>query len=153
MSETNSQIPFHVELRRLPHDGDRARHRLRFGVVGVDQPASVIFENDLFTDPVIIERESDGGIELPDLYFDILAKKSFNLMAGLIAEQDGESGWWTIRDVTSAIQHGIDSADAGQIIQSLIARISAKHSVEKSVCMVVDDDAALDAVPVPNLSE
>jgi hypothetical protein len=133
-------IPFHIEMRRLYRGGDRVEHELSFGVVGVEKPASVIVASDNYADPVITERCGRGGLELSDRVVDTLAVKCFRLMSGLIIEHDGDSGWWTIADVSRWVRHGFSGADAEQILKELSRHVQPGMTV-RSTCLVADDDA------------
>ncbi len=133
-------IPFHIEMRRLYRGGDRLDHELSFGVVGVEKPASVIVVSDNYSDPVITERRGRGGLELGDRDVDALAVKCFRLMSGKIIEHDGDSGWWTIADVSRWVRHGFSRPDAEQILKELSRHVQPGMTVRSS-CLVADDDA------------
>ena len=140
-SETlSAKIPFHIEMRRLYRGGERLEHELSFGVAGVEKPASVIVASDNYADPVISERLGRGGLELTDRVVDALAVKCFCLMSGVIIEHDGDSGWWTIADVSRWVRHGISPVDAEQILKELSRHVQPGLTV-RSTCLVADDDA------------
>ena len=132
-------IQFHIEMRRL-YRGERLEHELSFGVVGVERPASVIVTSDNYADPVINERLGRGGLELADSVVDALAVKCFHLMSGKIIEHDGDSGWWTIADVSRWVRHGFSRVDAEQILKELSRHVQPGLAV-CSTCFVADDDA------------
>ncbi len=140
LGQVIAAIPFHIEMRRLYRGGERLEHELSFGVVGVEKPASVIVASDNYADPVITERIGRGGLELGDRVLDALAVKCFRLMSGKIIEHDGDSGWWTIADVSRWVQHGFSRADAAQILKELSRHVQPGMTV-RSTCLVADDDA------------
>ncbi len=133
-------IPFHIEMRRLYRGGECLEHELSFGVVGVEKPASVVVASDNYADPVITERLGRGGLELADRVLDALAVRSFRLMSGKIIEHDGDSGWWTIADVSRWVRHGFSRDDAGRILKELSRHVQPGMTV-RSTCLVADDDA------------
>ncbi len=138
--KTSTTIPFHIEMCRLYRGSERLEHELSFGVVGIEKPASVIVASDNYGDPVITERLGRGGLELADRVLDALAVKCFRLMSGLISEQDGDSGWWTIADVSRWVRHEFSGADAEQILKELSRHVQPGLTV-RSTCLVADDDA------------
>ncbi len=133
-------IPFHIEMRPLYRGGERLEHELSFGVVGIDKPASVIVASDNYADPAITERLGRGGLELADSVVDALAVKCFRLMSGMIIDYDGESGWWTIADVSRWVRHAFSRVDAEQILKELSRHVTPGMTV-RSTCLVADDDA------------
>ncbi len=135
-----AKIPFHIDMRRLCRGSGRLEHELSFGVVGVEKPASVIVASENYADPVITERLGRGGLELADRVVDALAVKCFRLMSGLIVGQDGDSGWWTIADVSRWVRHEFSRADAEQILKELSRHVTPGMTV-RSTCLVADDDA------------
>ncbi len=133
-------IPFHIEQRRLYRGSDLNEHELGFGVVGVEKPARVVIASSNYRDAVIIERLGRGVLELPDHLIDALAIRSYKLMSGEIVAQDGDSGWWTISDVSRWVRHGFPKADAEQILKELSRHVQPGMTV-RSTCPVADDDA------------
>ena len=137
---TPNIISFHIEMRRLYRGHDQLEHELKFGVIGVEKPAAVLIASDGYENPVIIERLSRGGLELPLPLIDALAVSCFRLLGGLIVERGGESGWWTLRDVGPLIRLTCAECDAERILNELALQVRPGPEV-RSVCLVADDDA------------
>ena len=133
-------VPFHIEQRRLYRGGDLLHHEVGFGVVGVAEPTSVVVASDSYRDPVIVERLDRGSVELPDDLLDALAIRCFKLMSGEIIEQGGESGWWTLADVSHLVRRTFPQADAERILREL-SRHAQPGLTVRSTCLVADDDA------------
>ena len=145
---TTKPIPFHIELRRLFRGGESREDSLKLGVVGVEKPAAFIIASDLYSRPRIVQHDSHGDLNLHDDLIDALAIHCFNLMASAISDGDGESGWWTIPDISTFIRIHFSYKEAAEITTEL-ARHASDGPPVTSVCMVVNDDDALDAVPFP----
>lgn len=135
-----SSIPFHIEMRRLYREGDNYQHDLAFGVVGIDEPARVVVISDAYADPQITERLAKGVLDLPDTLIDALAIKCFLLMADLIVDQGGESGWWTIPDITTFVRKQFTVDDCDRIVGAL-NRLAPSDVTVNNVCLVADNDA------------
>jgi hypothetical protein len=133
-------VPFHIEIRRLYDHDDGITNEVGFGVVGVDQPTVVNIVNDEDSDPRIVARLSRGNLELPDSLLDLLAINCFWLLHGMIVEQDGQSGWWTLSDATQWIRKTLPVVDADQILNELSRHVKSVTKVQ-STCLVADDDA------------
>ena len=135
-------VPFHVRLVCNAHEGDRLYHRLEFGVVGTDFPAKVIVSSDMYSSPVIEDRESRGGIELPDRLMDLLALACFKVVAGFIMDYDGECATWTSKDITHWIRTQFTAEDADQICRALSLQVTPGVAAENEV-VVGDDDIVM----------
>ncbi|HEX8339993.1 MAG TPA: hypothetical protein VF624_03705 [Tepidisphaeraceae bacterium] len=133
-------IPFRIELRRLYRGSDDLEHDLQFGVVGTDEPVHLVIASDLWDRPHIIERHSRGGLELCDRLVDRLAIKCFKLMASTIIDQGGDSGWWTIADVTGFVSGQLNVSDGDQVLTALSRQVREGFAVE-DVSLVADEDA------------
>ncbi|MGB7157392.1 MAG: hypothetical protein WBD40_04965 [Tepidisphaeraceae bacterium] len=133
-------IPFHIEMRcRGRQEDDHVEHELKFGVVGVDEPVAVSVVSEGYLRPVISARGSRGGLRLNDALLDVLALSCFTLMAGLLLEQDGKSGSWTIADVTKLIRKQFQESEARRILCELSRQVRDRQHV-RNVCLVSDDD-------------
>ena len=135
-----SIIPFHIEIRHLYRNRDQVEHELKFRVVGVEKPAAVLIASEDHENPVVIERLSRGGLELPLRLIDAFAISCFRLLGGLIVEQGGESGWWTLRDARAWVRQTFAEGDAERILNELALHVRPGLEV-RSVCLVADDDA------------
>ena len=141
MTLTIDKIPFHIEMRCLYRPGDRFNHEVKFGVVGVSEPTTVVISSDYYGKPITIEeRIQRGVVDLPSRLLDLLAIKCFRLMASAIIEHGGESGWWTLADISLWVRRGCESADAEQILREL-SRHTSPEWIVRSTCLVADDDA------------
>jgi hypothetical protein len=133
-------VPVHIELRRLYRGADQFEHELAFNAVGATKPARVVVRSDLFSKPEIIEHLDGGGIALDGPLLDRLALKCFALLAGLISEHDGESGWWTFPDFSRFVGDQFDLEVAELILVALTVHVDPDIEV-RSACLVADDDA------------
>jgi hypothetical protein len=139
---TDSPIPFHIEVRRLygsEQRDDIIEHELGFGVVGIDRPTRMVITSDFYRSPVITEHRDRGQLELPDHLVDSMAIKCFKLMVSEIVSRDGESGWWTMRDVSRWIRRQF-AENGEQILTELSRHVTPGWEV-RDVCLVADDDA------------
>jgi len=127
-------------MRRLYRATERYEHEVKFGVVGVDRPAAVVVEHDLLSDPEIAERNGRGGLDLPDNLFDDLAIKCFELMGEQIYTEGGDSGWWSIPDITKWITNQFPAAEAQHLLAELSRHVTPSLEV-RGACLVADDDA------------
>ena len=140
-AEKGKPIPLHIEMRRASaDDGDHVEHDLTFGIVGADEPAAVSVLSERYLCPVIVARDSHGGLRLCDQSFDTLALTCFRLMAGLLLQEDGESGWWTIADVTKLIRKAFRKSEATEVIRELFRHVNDGPRV-RDVCLVADDNS------------
>ena len=140
MTQATAPIPFHIELRKLYRHAERDEHELKFGVVGVDKPAAVIVSSDRFDHPEIIERRGNGDIAIDAFLFDAFALKCYRLMAGEIIDLDGDSGRWSIPDLSTFIQKQFAEGEAERLIKRLSRQVTEGLTVA-NVCTVADDDA------------
>lgn len=114
-------------------------HDLGFGVIGIDRPTRLIITSDFYSTPVITEYRDRGQLNLPEHLMDALALKCFKLMSYEICSRDGESGWWTMRDVSPWIRHQFPQ-NGEQILAELSHHVTPGWEV-RDVCLVADDDA------------
>src|SRR6185436_10497065 len=78
-------IPWHVRVVYHGRDeNDIGEHLVEFNVVGMDGPAAVVIQSEMYTKPVIKERRQRGGLDLPDRLMDDLAIKSFRIVTSSI---------------------------------------------------------------------
>ena len=134
-------IPLHIEIRpRGCRDGNQVEHELHFGVVGANNPATVNVVSEGYLRPIISARGSRGGLRLRDELFDALALKCFRLMAGLLLDEGGKSGWWTIADVTNYIRKQFAKSEATEVLRELSRYVKDRQSVQ-DVCLVADDNS------------
>jgi hypothetical protein len=105
----------------------------------VDEPAAVIVSSDRFDSPEIIERLDDGGIAVDASLFDAFALKCYRLMAGEIIDLDGDSGRWSIPDLSAFIQKQFTEGEAERLIELLSRQVTEGLTVA-NVCTVADDD-------------
>ncbi len=70
---------------------------------------------------------------------DGLTLACFRLMSGVIIEQGGDSGWWTIPDISDFIRNQFPPADAERITRELSRHVQPELIV-RNVCLVADDD-------------
>jgi len=136
----STTIPFYIEMRHLYRGGDRTEHELSFGPIGVAEPTVVVVSSDLYVDPTIDERIKRGVLGLSDRLLDLMAIRCFRLMASLIIEHGGDSGWWKVADISAWIRRAFQSDDAEQILHEFVRHVPSGLRV-KSVCLVADDDA------------
>jgi hypothetical protein len=133
-------IPLHIELRCLGYDeNDRFIHRVRFGVVGVAAPASVVIADDLYVNPVISRCESLGGIELARPDFERLALACFKGAGAYASDLDGSCAAWTISDVAAWIHHVFPGAAAEYLLHQMRRQVTPGLKVGNRV--IVGDDA------------
>lgn len=139
--QEQTAISLHIVMRISgPREDGQVEHELHFGVVGADNPATVNVVSEGYLRPIISARGSRGGLRLRDELFDALALKCFRLMAGLLLDEGGKSGWWTIADVTKFIRNQFANSEATEVLRELSRYVKDRQS-EQDVCLVADDNS------------
>lgn len=139
--QEQTAISLHIVMRiNGPRDNGQVEHELHFGVVGADNPATVNVVSEGYLRPIISARGSRGGLRLRDELFDAFALKCFRLMAGLLLDEGGKSGWWTIPDVTNFVRNQFAISEAMEVLRELSRHVK-EGQIVRNVCLVADDDS------------
>jgi hypothetical protein len=107
-----------MKIEQIVHDDDdRLEHEVRIGVVGVEQPLTVIIESDFYEWPRIKDYQTYGGIDLPMKMLDCLVFRCFELLLPTMGDNDfGEE---TLPDATRWIEVQFLTSEAETILAAL----------------------------------
>src|SRR5262249_13792581 len=129
---THFPISFHIEARRRYVVRDVREHEISFGVVGVDKPAITVITHEGGREVKIVDRVERGTLDLPDALLDSLAINCFCLIYDMIVEHDGQSGWWTVSDITPLIRKTIPEPGADRVLKELSRHVKPGMKVQSA---------------------
>src|SRR5438132_3849590 len=111
-------VPLHMKIERLAHhDDDRLEHEVRIGVVGVEEPLTVVIESDFYAWPRIMDYQTYGGIDLPLKLLNYFVFRCYELL--LTTMGDTEIGEETMPDATRWIEVQFLTFEAETILAEL----------------------------------